>query len=231
MAIEAILFDVFGTLVDYEPDLGRLPHPDCHELLGTWGHDLTHADFVARWEGSSAQLEAAALMSHDEYSMLDAARAFAATGGRPLSEGQLRELAATFLTEWMRHVRPVAGAAAMCHRLASSYRLAIVSNTHDPAMVPDLLRTFGMADAFELVVLSIDHGRRKPHHSIYEAALARLGVDAAQAAFVGDTVDPDFHGPEAVGIRAYLIDPGARHPVPADRRLPTLLDLEGRLSG
>ncbi len=58
----------------------------------------------------------------------------------------------------------------------------------------------------------------------------RLGVEPSQAAFVGDTYDADFVGPQAHGMYAFLIDPDDRYAdVPPQQRLRTIDELPARL--
>jgi putative hydrolase of the HAD superfamily len=64
----------------------------------------------------------------------------------------------------------------------------------------------------DAVLTSHAHGKTKPHESIFRAMLARLGVAAAEAAMVGDTLDDDVEGALAVGMRAVLVDREGRHP-------------------
>jgi putative hydrolase of the HAD superfamily len=155
---EVILFDFFGTLVHYEADLSRLPYPQSHELLDGWGHDLSHDGFVRLWDMATMNLERKAVESHQEFSMMDTAPEFAASCPRALTDQQCHLLISTFLNEWKLHVMPVPGAADMLKRLAGSARLGVVSNTHDPTMVPEMLAAFDMAPMVDLVVLSVSHG-------------------------------------------------------------------------
>jgi len=71
----------------------------------------------------------------------------------------------------------------------------------------------------DAVVDSRSHGRVKPHPTIFQAALDLLGVDAAEAAMVGDSLEEDVQGAQALGMRAILVDRDDRHP-----------DVEGRLT-
>ena len=48
----------------------------------------------------------------------------------------------------------------------------------------------------------------KPAAPLFEVALRRLGLAAAEAAMVGDSVDSDIRGARAVGMRAVLYAPG-----------------------
>jgi len=83
----------------------------------------------------------------------------------------------------------------------------------------------------DAIVDSRSHGRVKPHPTIFEAALELLGVRAADAVMVGDSLEEDIEGARALGLRAILIDREERHPEVEDRLtdllgLPAALGLE-----
>ena len=59
---------------------------------------------------------------------------------------------------------------------------------------------------------SLEHGKTKPHASIFAALLDLLGVAPAEAAMVGDTVEDDIEGALALGMRAVLVDRVGRRP-------------------
>lgn len=63
----------------------------------------------------------------------------------------------------------------------------------------------------DAMVDSRTHGRVKPHPTIFKAALDLLGVDAADAVMVGDSLAEDVEGARALGMRAILIDRDDRH--------------------
>ena len=75
----------------------------------------------------------------------------------------------------------------------------------------------------DAIVDSRSHGRVKPHPTIFEAALERLGASPAEAVMVGDSLEEDIEGARALGIRAILIDREDRHPEVE----PRLTDLYG----
>ena len=85
-------------------------------------------------------------------------------------------------------------------------RIGIVSNTFDP---PDLLHadlaSDGVAERVDAIVFSSEVGLRKPAPRIYQAVLERLGVEPADALFVGDRVREDVQGPAALGMRTCLV--------------------------
>jgi putative hydrolase of the HAD superfamily len=65
-----------------------------------------------------------------------------------------------------------------------------------------ILRELGLAGCFASVVLPADAGAAKPERAIFAAALARLGVPAGRALYVGDRADEDVAGARAAGLFA-----------------------------
>ena len=225
---QAVLFDFFGTLVHYQPDRRELTYAESHSHAADLGYRGDHTAFVVDWDCASAELEAASATDHAEFSMTDAAHAFGRRAGLELTDDSARELGSLFVTEWQRDVHPVADLASFIESLNDRFRLGVVSNTHDPAMVPALLAEYGIVDRFDAIVLSVAHGFRKPHASIYTRALETIRLPASEVTFVGDTLEADYLAPRRAGMSAYLI--GAPNTVvPEHRRLDSVLDLAERL--
>lgn len=76
------------------------------------------------------------------------------------------------LVTLVRHLRDV------------GYCTALLSNA--PASLPQHLEQLGIADAFDVIVVSGREGLMKPDPAIFELALARVGVLAEEAVFVDD---------------------------------------------
>jgi putative hydrolase of the HAD superfamily len=106
--------------------------------------------------------------------------------------------------------------------------LGIVSNFE--AWLDDLLAALGVRERFPVLVISGLDGIEKPDPRIYELALARAGVTAGEAAFVGDNPEFDVDPPAALGMFPVLIDRRERHPqhdgarVTDLRALPAVLE-------
>lgn len=88
------------------------------------------------------------------------------------------------------------------------YRLGLVSNT--PWGTPDYLwvgqlERFALAPLFDAACFSSDVGFRKPDARIFQTALDRLGVPARRALFVGDDPGADIVGAARMGLRTVLI--------------------------
>lgn len=80
------------------------------------------------------------------------------------------------------------------------YRLSVVSNFDHAPTARELLRKFGIADFFEHIVISEEVGWRKPHRKIFESALASLGENPSDVIFIGDDPETDIMGSSDCGI-------------------------------
>jgi putative hydrolase of the HAD superfamily len=83
---------------------------------------------------------------------------------------------------------------------ARGLRLGMVSNFDH--RLPALLAGLGLAPRLEVVVRPADAGAAKPDPAIFALALARLGVPAEDAVYVGDDADDDIAGAGRAGLRA-----------------------------
>jgi putative hydrolase of the HAD superfamily len=225
-----VLFDFFGTLVDYSASRTEQGYHRSHEQLRTLGARLSYVDFLAAFSATMVDFDERSDADDHEFSMSAVGTAFLATvlGRRP-EPADVDAFVQTYIEEWNTGVRYPSTIAGVVHELARDHRLAVVTNTHHAALVPDHLTAMGLRPAFDAVITSVEVGWRKPDPRIYAVALATLGIDAGAAVFVGDTYRPDFVGPERAGIAAFLIDPDRREPVPPDRRLDSIVDFPDRL--
>ena len=87
--------------------------------------------------------------------------------------------------------------------------LGVVSNFE--AWLEDLLADLAVRERFAVRVISGSEGVEKPDPRIYALALERAGVEAADAAYVGDNPEFDVDPPAALGMFPVLIDWRGRH--------------------
>ena len=105
--------------------------------------------------------------------------------------------------------------------------LAVVSNFD--GRLTGICTGLGITDAFDTIVMSARVGSAKPDPRIFAIALARLGVEAADAVHVGDSEREDIVGARAAGLRAILVQ---REPRASDAhdRVSDLSELVSRLN-
>ena len=231
--VSDVFFDFFGTLVDYDPSV----HPAYNAPLAfaqRAGCAISAAESDARWQQAWDRHEADAVSTGREYSMDEVAlRYWRAIGSPPLAADAVETLVREYLEVWTQSVSPAPHALECVTDLAADHRLTIVTNTHDPGLVPRLARRFGLDSAVDHVVASVVVGWRKPHPAIFEAALRDRGAAAGDVVFVGDSWEADVEGPRRIGMHAiYVGRPSAlHHPSASLRDLPQFIrsDLSGNV--
>jgi HAD superfamily hydrolase (TIGR01509 family) len=221
----ACIFDAGGTIV--HPDWPRLSHiaaevSGCSfssdemarafgEMLGAVGVEIQREGFVLPEE-----------MKRPHWTFQ---RVYAALG--------LDETARTAVIERLnvshaqRHIWCNPGPAAS--RILDDLKqqgllLAVISNTEDGRLI-DSLAAAGISDRFDLLIDSHLVGHRKPDAAIFRHTLERLGIEAHEAAFVGDSYVHDALAARAVGLRGILLDPLDLHPESICPRIKTLGEL------
>ena len=106
-----------------------------------------------------------------------------------------------------------------------------ISNSH--RSLDAFCEHFSLGGLITVSVSSAEHGYMKPHRSIFEAALAKAGVQPDQAVMVGDSLKHDIDGALAIGMRAVLLRRSGELPQALPPDLPvlaTLADLPGLLA-
>ena len=105
---------------------------------------------------------------------------------------------------------------------ARGLKVGLVSNLFDPpALMRELFRELGLLERLDAIALSAEVGKRKPHASLFESALAQVGVAPGQAVMVGDRLREDVGGAQAVGLATlqalwFAQDAGDARPSPAE---------------
>ncbi|HEX5396773.1 MAG TPA: HAD-IA family hydrolase [Candidatus Limnocylindria bacterium] len=150
--------------------------------------------------------------------------AIAELGVGPMPDGFFRRLSELFTITSNWHVFPDS--------------LRVLEGLHDRDLIvgavsnwvwslPELLHSLRLVGRFDFLAVSSHVGFEKPHPRIFEWALEQAGVPADTVIHVGDHLEADVRGAEAVGIDGVLIDRFDRHgsdEIPADVTVITSLD-------
>jgi HAD superfamily hydrolase (TIGR01662 family) len=103
-------------------------------------------------------------------------------------------------------------------------RIGLISNTQ--RCLTSFQSHFELQGLIAAAVSSFEHGRMKPHPSIFQAALCRVGVSAHEAVMVGDSLRHDIEGALRAGMRAVLVARGeAVPPRAAELGVPVIKSL------
>ena len=222
--LRAVLFDVDFTIAKPGPDLG----PEGYERLGRrFGLVLDPARYDEARRRALDTLERHPELDHDEEVwVLFTEQIIRGLGG---DSDRAYECAVEMTRAWSQahnfdiyeDVLPT-----FATLRGRELRLGLVSNTGRDleAFVRHHRLDVGAA------VSSAAHGKTKPHPTIFQAALRRLDVAAAEAVMIGDSVEDDVEGARSVGMRAMLLDRENRYPEVEEkltdlRALPAALGL------
>jgi len=227
MRVRGVLFDFFGTLVDYTHGRTDQNFESTHRLLTDHGVDVSLDTMVTSMDEIYIELEAWSKEQLREFSMQEAMRRFLLRQGHPANPGLEDLLSDRYVDDWSQNVSFPHGIAPYLKSLSRRYRLGIITNTHHAPLITRLIAQAGIQDLFDTVITSIEHGRTKPHPDIFLDTLARLGLSAEEAVYVGDSFDADYRGATGAGMDCYLIGRHAR--VPIARQITSVFDLPSRL--
>jgi putative hydrolase of the HAD superfamily len=205
LTLRAVLFDVDFTLCRPGPELSAERYV---RVAARYGVELDQSLYGAAREAAALDLKRHPELLHDEtiwhaftediFVRMGGPQEFASECAREIERGW--EKSENF--ELYEDVLPVLEALR-----AHSLKLGLVSNG---------IRNLSEFVAHhrldvDAIVDSRSHGRVKPHPTIFQTALERLGVLAEEAAMVGDSLAEDVEGALALGMRAILIDREDRH--------------------
>lgn len=210
--IRAITFDAAGTLIHVAEPVGETYARSFRRA----GFEVGAAEVEARFRAAFASAPPLAFPGLDGDALERAERAWwrrivgsavAAAGGETDSarlDAAFAELYEGFARGRAWRVAPdaVETLAALDRR---GIRLGVVSNFD--SRLAGILAEVGLASFFQAIVPSSAAGAAKPDAAIFRAALARLGVEPAEALHVGDDERCDLVGATAAGLRACLLDP------------------------
>jgi putative hydrolase of the HAD superfamily len=217
-----VLFDLDFTLAKPGPDLG----PEGYQRLGRrFGLELDPAKYKEARAKAVEGLRKHPDFRHDEEIWIAfTERIIRGMGG---DSERAFECAVEMTRAW-EHAKnfdlfddvPAVLAELRRHDL----KLGIVSNTGRDV---DKFLAHHRLDV-DVALSSKVHGKVKPHPTIFQAVLDRLGVEPEHAAMVGDSPEDDLEGARALGMAAFLVDREGLYPDGRDR-LPDLFALPAAL--
>lgn len=232
--LRAILFDLGDTLLNFEPMDTRALFRRAARL--TYDHLAARGASVPDFERYTRVYYRGvkwsyfwAKVSRREFNSLELLGKFHRKMGLPADDDLLRELAWLWYAPVLEHTRVEQDLGPTLAGIRDAgLRLGVISNTFIPGFVHDRhLEMTGLLEFLPVRVYSSEVGYRKPDKRIFQAALTRLGVPAAQTLFVGDLVKTDIIGARRMGMKTALKQPFANlrpHRI-ADHVVRTIADL------
>jgi putative hydrolase of the HAD superfamily len=221
--LRAVLFDVDFTIARPGPELG----PEGYRRLGErFGLELDPSRYAEAREKAVEGIRRHPELEHDEEIWVAFTERIIRGMGGNADSAYPCAVAMTKSWEHAEHFELYDDVLPVLEELrGNGLKIGFVSNTGrnlDEFVAHHRLHV-------DAALASGAFGRTKPHPTIFRAVLERLGVEPADAAMVGDSIEDDVEGARATGIpRAFLLDREGRHPE-VEERLPDLLALPAAL--
>jgi putative hydrolase of the HAD superfamily len=214
MDIRAVAFDVNGTLVRIltEDGMEQIFRSAAHFLtyqgIDVHRHQVRELYFQIMQEQQRTSSE-----EHPEFDAVGIWRTIInghmTDFTRTLPAGKLAQMP-LFLAEMSRgisrrrlglypHVREVLDV------LHERYPLAVVTDAQS-AYTRGELHKVGLLDYFDPIVVSGDHGFRKPDRRLFQLALDGMGVAAENALYVGNDMHRDVFGAREAGMTTVMFE-------------------------
>ncbi len=227
--VKAILFDLDGTLRHNRPQSGEVFFQ--HALsLGLFISEDDHLRGI-RWEhfywADSPELNAdLKTYAEPEFWVNYSRRQLIALG---IEANRAAQLAPEFSAYMSENYKPQSVALPETHEVLSQlkeagFKLGVVSNRE--RSYEDELKGIGIASFFEFSLAAGEIQSYKPARGIFDAALKRAEVSAAEAMYVGDNYFADVVGARGAGLQPVLYDPAGIYP---EANCPVIVSLDGLL--
>jgi putative hydrolase of the HAD superfamily len=215
---EAVLFDLYGTLVDIQTREGEWEFDRLARWLGFHGVKIGEGELqkVYRRKAEKAFYRKRQECTHPEIDVRDVFREICGSyGGHEATEDFVNETCRVFRAMTTQRLGLYPGTLPLLKHLEKgAYRLAIVSNAQRVFSEPEL-DFLGLRTYFDFILFSSDVGRQKPDFRTYERALEVLRVEPSRACFVGNDPYYDVYGAEKLGMTTVLVRSNI---LPADKR-------------
>ncbi|MBI5503875.1 MAG: HAD family hydrolase [Deltaproteobacteria bacterium] len=246
-APDAIVFDLFGTLVFFDDE--RLPRAlvdgrsvvmtvtDLPRILAEYAPGLETERFMACLREVGAELLEykrrmgieipTAVRFEQALQRLGVEGAAAASAAAEMAEAHMESLAGAVVVP--------SGRGRLLERLGATYRLALVSNFDHGPTARRVLAQAGLDVHLESIVISAEQGIRKPSASIFRRACGELDLAPSRCLYVGDTFAEDVEGATAAGLASVWVTRDSSAAAPALAAVADVEELpawlEARFSG
>jgi len=207
-AFDALTFDCYGTLIDWESGIARGLRP----VVARAGLDPSDDELLEVFAGSEAAAEAGPYRPYRDI-LARCMREVAAHYGVEARTGELVSFADS-VGDWPAFPDSASALAALHGR----FRLGVITNCDDDLFARSAAR---LGTAFDWVVTAQSVGSYKPDPRNFEVAIARIGLPPGRILHVAQSLFHDHVPAGRLGLTTVWIDrrhdrPGAGATPPAE---------------
>jgi len=220
MNIKGILFDINGTLIDIHTDEGMDEiYRAISHFLTYYGIYLHRNEVREQYYGIMDEQREASGEEHPEFDAVALWREFLTRNLNPFRTMYMETLQdlPRFLAHMYRGISRhrlelYPDVKSVLEELKPYFSLAVVSDGQTAWAMPEM-RATGIDSYFAPIVISGDHGFRKPDPRLFQQALDGIGAEPNEALFVGNDTYRDVFGAGQMGIKTvfFASNQGRRH--------------------
>jgi HAD superfamily hydrolase (TIGR01549 family) len=207
MPLRAVIFDFIGTLVNCKDYCMVDSEAKLYAALISEGFDMEKDRFLEAYKETHQKYRRVRYEQFREVTnAVWVSEALCNLGFRATAEDKRVKTALNvFFQDFLNTLELRKGAKQLLNQTANQYRVGLISNfTHAP-VIHKSLRKIGIHNCFNVVVISQEVEWRKPSHRIFCDTLSRLGVQAHEAVFIGDSPLEDIKGAKESGLRTVFV--------------------------
>jgi putative hydrolase of the HAD superfamily len=199
----AVLFDAAGTLFTTRGSVGEIYASVARQYSSSASPEMIQAAFLRHFQGAGPL----SVENQKTWWKDVVHRVFSDVGMISNFDDFFEDVYSTFRDSqgWILFPETVAVLSEVRRR---GMKLGIVSNFDD--RIYPVLRSLGIRDYFDTVILSSETGFCKPQLEIFQAAIRALGVPAAEILMVGDNLRDDVEAGSRAGLHTLLVDRSSR---------------------
>ncbi len=199
---KAVIFDYIGTLVNCKGYTMDASKEKLYSALFAEGFDVSKSCFLQAYD-----------LAHEKYRIVRyeqlrevtnaiwVAEALCNLGFKVTADDfRIKCALNVFFKAFVDTFELRDGAKKLLKQAQEQCKVGLISNfTHAP-VIHKSLRLLGIHMFFNMVVVSDENGWRKPSPKIFEDALNRLGVEAKNTVYIGDSPIEDIKGAKQAGL-------------------------------
>jgi len=206
MSIKAVIFDLYGTLVNIKTD--EHDQELYRQLSKFLAYNRVYVEPDYLYHSYMDKVKSHLVKSRELYPDVDVIRIFSEIihqHGVGKMEARLPLYTARLFRALSRkYFQPFPGVYLLLERLKERYALALVSDAQRCYTEPEI-ESLNLGWFFEHIFMSSDHGFRKPDPKYFNMALKALGVKPSEAVYVGDNPYRDLLGARKTGMKMVLV--------------------------
>jgi REG-2-like HAD superfamily hydrolase len=227
MKIKAVLFDLYGTLVGFEPSRFLIQS----QVVSKYGLNLSE-DGVSKgyFFADKFMSEQNSIDPIRSMSLVDKNNFFGKYEQLVLS-GDGYEVDIKLCKKIFQELQKIPYSMilypdvipTLIRLKESHYKLGLISNMD--RIGDELLKEFELSEYIDVCITSKEANAEKPDPIIFNLALKKLGIESKESMYIGDQISSDIEGARNAGMNSMLIDRESSHINYDHEKISTLSEL------